>query len=185
MSSFSRCTAHGVRTVASGSSVGAHIVRRDADLAPAIADALTYDERALVEEYLKGTELTVAVIGNDEPVALPVIEIVPKREFFDYHAKYDTGESEEIVPARIPPEIAKRAQDIGLRAHRALDCRGMSRTDLIWVGDRMVALEVNTIPGMTANSLLPRAAKAAGIPFGELLSRFVEWALEDARRRRR
>jgi len=174
-----------VKPVASGSSVGASIVRGPEDLAPAIAGALEYDDRALVEEYLKGTELTVAVIGNDEPQALPVIEIVPKREFFDYHAKYDTGESEEIVPARIPPEVAKRAQDIGLRAHRALDCRGMSRTDLIWVGDRMVTLEVNTIPGMTANSLLPRAAKAAGIPFGELCARLIEWALEDARRRSR
>ncbi|HYK98297.1 MAG TPA: D-alanine--D-alanine ligase [Candidatus Acidoferrales bacterium] len=174
-----------VKPVASGSSVGAHIVRRADELAPAITDALKYDERALVEEYLRGTELTVAVIGNDEPEALPVIEIVPKREFFDYHAKYDSGESEEIVPARIPADVAKRVQELALRSHAALGCRGMSRTDFVWAGDRMVALEVNTIPGMTANSLLPRAAKAAGIPFGQLLARFVEWALEDARRRRR
>ena len=125
------------------------------------------------------------MIGNDALQALPVIEIVPKREFFDYHAKYDAGESEEIVPARVPDDVAKRAQDLAIRAHRALDCRGMSRTDFVWVGERMVALEVNTIPGMTANSLLPRAAKAAGIPFGELLTRFVAWALEDAERRRR
>jgi D-alanine-D-alanine ligase len=125
------------------------------------------------------------VIGNDELTPLPVIEIVPKREFFDYSAKYDAGESEEIVPARIPPDVARRAQDLAIRAHLALDCRGMSRTDFIWIGDRMVVLEVNTIPGMTANSLLPRAAKAAGIPFGELLVRFIDWALEDARRRRR
>jgi len=174
-----------VKPVASGSSVGASIVRRGEDLAPAIADALRYDERALVEEYLKGTELTVAVIGNDELQALPVIEIVPKREFFDYHAKYDAGESEEIVPARIPDEVAKRVQELAIRAHRALDCRGMSRTDFVWAGDRMVALEVNTIPGMTANSLLPRAAKAAGIPFGGLLTKLIDWALEDANRRRR
>jgi D-alanine-D-alanine ligase len=174
-----------VKPVGGGSSVGASIVRREEDLAPAIADALRYDERALVEEYLTGTELTVAVIGNDELVALPVIEIVPKRDFFDYHAKYDAGESEEIVPARVPDEVAKRAQDLALRAHRALDCRGMSRTDFVWSGDRMVTLEVNTIPGMTTNSLLPRAAKAAGIAFGDLLSRFVDWALEDARRRSR
>src|SRR5438105_5471141 len=174
-----------VKPVASGSSVGASIVRRAEELAPALEDALRYDERALVEEYLKGTELTVAVIGNDELQALPVIEIVPKREFFDYHAKYDAGESEEIVPARIPPDVARRVQDLAIRAHGALDCRGMSRADFVWVGDRMVALEVNTIPGMTANSLLPRAAKAAGIPFGQLLVRFIDWALEDANRRRR
>ena len=174
-----------VKPVASGSSVGASIVRREEDLSAAITEALRFDERALVEEYLKGTELTVAVIGNDHPQPLPVIEIVPKREFFDYHAKYDAGESEEIVPARIPDDIAKRAQELAIRAHHALDCRGMSRTDFVWVGERMVALEVNTIPGMTANSLLPRAAKAAGIPFSELLTRFIGWALEDAARRRR
>jgi D-alanine-D-alanine ligase len=173
-----------VKPVGSGSSVGASIVRDSRHLAPAIADALRYDERAMVEEYLKGVELTVAVIGNDELEALPVIEIVTGREFFDYHAKYDAGASEEIVPARVPPEVAKRAQDLAVRAHQALGCRGMSRTDFMWVGDRMATLEVNTIPGMTANSLLPKAAKAAGIGFGELLTRLVEWSLEDARRRR-
>jgi D-alanine-D-alanine ligase len=174
-----------VKPVASGSSVGAAIVTSVEQLAPAIADALTYDERALVEELVGGTELTVAVIGNDELVSLPVIEIVTKREFFDYTAKYSAGESEEIVPARIPDDVARRAQDIAVRAHKALGCRGMSRTDLMWDGDRMVTLEVNTTPGMTANSLLPKAARAAGIPFGDLLARFVEWALEDARRRAR
>jgi D-alanine-D-alanine ligase len=139
----------------------------------------------MVEEYLKGVELTVAVIGNDELTPLPVIEIVTGREFFDYRAKYDAGASEEIVPARVPNDVAKRAQDLAVRAHQALGCRGMSRTDFVWVGDRMAALEVNTIPGMTANSLLPKAAKAAGIGFGDLLTRLVEWSLEDARRRRR
>jgi len=89
------------------------------------------------------------------------------------------------VPARIPNDVARRAQDIAVRAHRALGCRGMSRTDLMWSGERMVTLEVNTIPGMTANSLLPKAARAAGIPFGDLIARLVDWALEDARRRAR
>jgi D-alanine-D-alanine ligase len=174
-----------VKPVGGGSSVGAGIVRRAEDLEPAIRDALRYDERAMVEEYLKGTELTVAVIGNDELTPLPVIEIVTQREFFDYHAKYDAGASEEIVPARVPEYVAKRAQDLAVRAHRAIGCRGMSRTDFVWVGERMVALEVNTIPGMTANSLLPKAAKAAGIGFGDLLTRLVGWSLEDAQRRRR
>ena len=174
-----------VKPVASGSSVGAAIVTSAEQLAPAIVDALRYDERAMVEELLGGTELTVAVIGNDDLTPLPVIEIVTKREFFDYTAKYSAGESEEIVPARIPDDVARRAQDIAVRAHKALGCRGMSRTDLMWSGDRMATLEVNTIPGMTANSLLPKAARAAGIQFGDLLARFVDWALEDARRRAR
>ena len=174
-----------VKPVASGSSVGAGIVANAEALGGAIEEALRYDDRAMVEELLEGKELTVAVIGNDELTALPVIEIVTKRQFFDYTAKYSAGESEEIVPARIPEDVARRAQDIAIRAHNALGCRGMSRTDLMWSGDRMVALEVNTIPGMTANSLLPKAARAAGIEFGDLLSRFVDWALEDARRRAR
>ncbi len=174
-----------VKPVASGSSVGASIVRHRGELAPAIRAALAEDERALVEELVTGRELTVAVIGNDQPQALPVIEIVTTHAFFDYGAKYDAGESEEIVPARVPDEVARRAQDHALRAHAALSCRGMSRTDFMWSGKRMVTLEVNTIPGMTANSLLPKAAAAAGIPFGDLLERLVGWALEDAERRRR
>jgi D-alanine-D-alanine ligase len=175
-----------VKPVAGGSSVGASIVAQAVDLPSAIELALRYDSRALVEEQLKGgRELTVPVIGNDDLTALPVIEILTKRAFFDYSAKYDAGESEEVCPADIPPDVAKRAQDLAVRAHRALQCRGMSRLDLIWSNDRMVALEVNTIPGMTANSLLPKAARAAGIPFGELLARFIDWALEDARRRAR
>src|SRR5437773_910426 len=174
-----------VKPVSSGSSVGASIVAHAVDLPPAIELALKYDQRALVEEQIKGRELTVPVIGNDDLTALPVIEILTKRAFFDYSAKYDAGESEEVCPAEIPPDVAKRAQDLALRAHRALHCRGMSRLDLMWSKDRMVALEVNTIPGMTANSLLPKAARAAGIEFGDLLARFVDWALEDARRRAR
>jgi D-alanine-D-alanine ligase len=172
-----------VKPVGSGSSVGASIVKTGAELAPAIEAALKHDERVLVEEQILGRELTVPVIGNDDLTALPVIEILTKRAFFDYSAKYDAGESEEVCPAEIPPDVAKRAQDLALRAHRALRCRGMSRADFMWSKDRMVALEVNTIPGMTANSLLPKAARAAGIGFGDLLARFIDWALEDARRR--
>ena len=174
-----------VKPVGSGSSVGASIVKSEDELVPAISAALRHDERVLVEEQIRGRELTVPVIGNDDLTALPVIEILTKRAFFDYSAKYDAGESEEICPAEIPPEVAQRAQDLALRAHRALHCRGMSRLDLMWSKDRMVALEVNTIPGMTANSLLPKAARAAGIGFGDLLARFIDWALEDARRRAR
>jgi D-alanine-D-alanine ligase len=179
-----------VKPVANGSSVGASIVERESDLAAAVALAFRYEPRGpsarvLVEERIVGRELTVAVIGNDDLEALPVIEIKTKRAFFDYSAKYDAGESEEICPADLPADVAARAQDIAKRAHLALGCRGMSRTDLIWSGDRLAVLEVNTTPGMTANSLLPKAARAAGIAFGDLLARLVDWALEDARRRAR
>src|SRR4029079_4960413 len=138
-------------------------------------EALRYDRRALVEERIAGRELTVGVIGADELQALPVLEIVPKRAFFDYRAKYDSSASDEVCPAPIPDEIAGRAQDLAIRAHRALGCRGISRSDLMWDGRRMVLLEVNTMPGMTPNSLVPKAAQVAGISYGELVDRLVSW----------
>jgi len=117
-------------------------------------------------------------------VALPVIEIVTRREFFDYKAKYDPELTDEICPARVSDEVARRAQELGIRSHRALGCLDLSRTDMILTADgRLPVLEVNTIPGMTANSLLPKAARVAGIPFGELLERLIAAALGEARAR--
>jgi D-alanine-D-alanine ligase len=173
-----------VKPVQQGSSFGVTIVN-DAAAFPAAADeALGYDDRVLVEERLVGTELTVGVIGpDDDLLALPVIEIVPKREFFDYRAKYDPTLSDEICPARIPDELAQRAQRIAEVSHRALGARDLSRTDMIATADgRLPVLEVNTIPGMTANSLLPKAARVAGIGFAELCSRLVDLALARAGR---
>ena len=109
-----------VKPVQQGSSVGTAIVERPDQLEAALAGALRYDDRVLVEERAIGRELTVAVIGNDELQALPVIEIVTKHAFFDYRAKYDAGESEEIVPAPVPDAVAARAQDLAVRAHQAL-----------------------------------------------------------------
>lgn len=169
-----------VKPVENGSSVGVTMVDDATAYPAAIAEALRYDRRALVEERISGIELTVGVIGlDDDLVALPVIEIVPKRAFFDYRAKYDSGASDEICPARVPDAVAARAQDMAVRAHRALGCRAISRLDLIWSPDtdRMVALEVNTMPGMTANSLVPKAARVAGISFPDLVERLVGWAL--------
>lgn len=169
-----------VKPVRQGSSFGITMVERPDQLPAAIVEALRYDDRALIEERLAGRELTVGVIGggDDDLTPLPVIEIVTQREFFDYRAKYDPALTQEICPARIPDDVARRAQDTAVRAHRALGCRGLSRTDLIWSGERMPVLEVNTIPGMTSNSLLPKAARVAGIPFGELLERLIAWTLE-------
>lgn len=161
-----------------GSSIGMSLVGEPGAMRAALAEAFTHDARVLVEERVAGTELTVGVIGNRELTALPVVEIVSKREFFDYQAKYDPSLSEEVCPARIPAGVAAEAQELGLRAHRALDCRGLSRVDMILAGRGLVVLEVNTLPGMTVNSLLPKAARAAGIPFGELLHRLVQLALE-------
>jgi D-alanine-D-alanine ligase len=161
-----------------GSSVGMSPVSDPDELRPALELAFEYDSRVLVEERLDGREITVGVIGNRRLTALPVVEIVPRREFFDYRAKYDPELCEEICPADLPPDVVEKVQDIALRAHRALDCRGYSRVDMILTADRgAVVLEVNTLPGMTINSLFPKAARAAGIPFGELLDLLVRLAL--------
>jgi D-alanine-D-alanine ligase len=161
-----------------GSSLGMSLVRRPEELQSALEIAFEYDTRVLVEEQLIGREITVGVIGNRQLTALPVVEIIPKREFFDYRAKYDPDQADEICPANLMADESRAAQELALRAHRALDCRGLSRVDMILTPDRgAMVLEVNTLPGMTVNSLLPKAARAAGIPFGDLLDRLVRLAL--------
>jgi D-alanine-D-alanine ligase len=110
-------------------------------------------------------------------MALPVIEIVPKGEYYDYESKYAAGGSEHIIPARVPEEILARAQEIALQCHALLGCRGVSRTDFIVAAGRLYVLEVNTIPGMTPTSLLPQAAEHAGISFSQLLDRLIRSAL--------
>jgi D-alanine-D-alanine ligase len=154
------------------------LVERADEMQGALEKAFAQDPRVLVEERLFGTELTVGVLGNSAIEALPVVEIVPKNKFFDYEAKYDPDLSEEICPARITPDAAAKAQDLALRSHRSLGCRGLSRVDMVLTTAGPVVLEVNTMPGMTVNSLLPKAAKAAGIPFADLLDRLVRLALE-------
>jgi D-alanine-D-alanine ligase len=170
-----------VKPVVGGSSVGVAIVRSRQDMGPALKTALQHDSEALVEAYIPGTEITGGVIGNDNLEALPLIEIIPSRshEFFDYEAKYTAGVSEEICPARIDEDLGAKARHFAKEAHRALFCRGYSRTDMILRGRELFILETNTIPGMTATSLIPRAAKAAGMSYTLLLDRLIELSLED------
>ncbi len=169
-----------VKPVAQGSSVGLSLVSTAGEMRAALERALVHDPRALVEERLLGTEITVGVLGNRDLQALPVVEIVSRHALFDYQSKYDPTLSEEICPARIPEATALAAQDLARRAHRSLACRGLSRTDMIVTASGPVVLEVNTLPGMTVNSLLPKAARAAGIDFPELLHRLVQLALAPA-----
>jgi D-alanine-D-alanine ligase len=146
-----------------GSSVGLTLVRRAPDLAAAIELAARYDDEVMVEQFIPGPELTVGILGG-EP--LPVIEIRPQHEMFDYECKYQPGMSEEICPAPIEPALAARVQDAALRAHRALKLAGYSRIDFRLGGDGTIFfLEANTAPGLTANSLIPKAARAAGMDF--------------------
>jgi D-alanine-D-alanine ligase len=175
-----------IKPVVGGSSVGITIVRRPEDLRGAVETGWEHDPAVLIEAYIQGIEITGGVIGNDRLEALPLIEIIPdpNREFFDYTAKYTPGVTEEICPARIDPELTAAAQRLALEAHRALFCRGYSRTDMMVRGREVFILETNTIPGMTATSLLPRAARAAGLSFTRLLDRLIELSLEGRCRHR-
>lgn len=168
-----------VKPPTQGSSVGTSIVRKEADLLPSIEKALTFGNEVLIERFIAGTELTVAIIGNNEPVALPIIEITAQNEYYDYESKYTPGMSTHIIPARIPDEAREMIAGIAQKAYRALKCRGFSRIDFIL--DRNgnpYILENNTIPGMTATSLIPDAARATGISFPELVDKIVKMAGE-------
>lgn len=164
-----------------GSSLGMGIPRKRDELAEVVAEVLRHGYSFMVEEFVHGRELSCGVLELDEdegPFALPVTEIKPKSgTFFDYHAKYTPGASEEITPAPIPDDIRDEAQRIALCAHNTIGCRGLSRSDMIWSGDRVVWLEINTIPGLTETSLLPQQAAAAGMSLAELYARLVESAL--------
>ena len=169
-----------VKPVVGGSSVGMSIVNAAEDLAAAIEKAFLEDDSVIIEAYVKGTEITVGIIGNRQLEALPLIEIIPGDDhaFFDYEAKYTPGQTQEICPARIDPKLAEIAQRYAKIAHRALFCEGYSRSDFILKGNQFFILETNTIPGVTANSLLPLAARTAGIEFSQLFDRLIELALE-------
>lgn len=161
-----------VKPIQEGSSVGVSIVKQEGDLDPALAEAFRYDRVVLVEQYVKGQEVQVAIL-NDR--AIGAIEIIPKREFYDFEAKYTDGMAEHVFPARLASELYEAVQRLGLKAHQALGCSGYSRVDFLVTekGDCYL-LEVNTLPGMTALSLLPEIAqKGAGLNFEELVEQIV------------
>jgi len=177
-----------VKPNAAGSSIGVSLVREPTALDPSVEAAFAYGPVVLVEEYVSGTEITCGIIDDPttgDSVALPLIEVVPHAEFYNYQAKYAAGGSEHIIPARVSARVAQEAGALALRVHQALGCEGMSRVDMIARGDDIVVLEVNTIPGMTATSLLPDAAKATGIEFPELLDRIIRSALRRGEERKR
>ncbi len=164
-----------------GSAIGVFIVEGQDSVEKALHKALEIDDEVLVERYISGTELTVAVLGNEDAVALPIIEIIPKSAFYDFESKYAADGSQHICPARLPEDIARKVQDEAVKAHKALSCSGASRSDFILEKDGSCwCLETNTIPGMTATSLLPDAAKAAGMSFPELCKKLIELALDES-----
>lgn len=168
-----------VKPANEGSAIGVTISHAPDELPEAIVRAFAHDDLVLVESFVEGVEVTVGVLGNNEPYALPTLEIVPEHEFYDYESKYVPGMSRHIIPARIPEDLAARCSELAVQVHEVFGCRGMSRTDTIITADGDIyVLEVNTIPGMTSTSLLPDAARAAGIAFPDLCRQLVELALE-------
>ncbi|MFA4889934.1 MAG: D-alanine--D-alanine ligase [Candidatus Omnitrophota bacterium] len=163
-----------VKPAAHGSSIGLSIIDKREDLAGALEIAFNYDDKAVIEEYIQGREMTVGILGQR---ALPVIEVVPKKRFFDYDCKYKQGLTEYIVPARIEVKLAKKLQQAAKQAHKLLDCFGCSRVDLILSKDNLAyVLELNSIPGFTSTSLLPKAARQEGIEFPQLCLKLIEFA---------
>lgn len=163
-----------------GSSVGVSIVKTVNELLLAIELAFKHSKSVLAQQFIAGREFTCGVLEIDAKLrALPPTEIIPKASsFFDFAAKYTAGASQEITPPNLPPAKIKRLQQIALKAHKALGCRGFSRTDIIMdKTGKMFVLEINTIPGMTSTSLLPQQAAAAGISFPELLDIIVRGAM--------
>ncbi len=159
-----------------GSTIGISIASDDTRLEYAIANAVEYDNKILIEKYISGRELTVSIIGR-EPVALPVIEIKPKSGFYDYDAKYIENTTEYIVPARLDKDIYRYVSETAVKCHKVLECSSISRVDFILDDyNNAYVFELNTMPGMTATSLVPKAARAAGIDFDLLIEIILDLA---------
>ncbi len=169
-----------------GSSVGISKCRDRAELRLGLDEAARFDRRLLVEQGIdRARELEVAVLGNDDPIASVVGEIRPRREFYDYVAKYmaepgSEDESELIIPAELDPELAEAIRELAVRAYRAIDCAGLGRVDLLLddQSGRIYLNEINTIPGFTSISMYPKLWEATGFSYGELLNRLIDLALE-------
>ncbi len=166
-----------VKPESQGSALGIKFVNDEDDLTQALTGALSYDDKVLLEKHIEGKEIAVSILGNDPPVALPIVEIETTKEYFDFESRYTMGATKYYVPARLSDSITKKVQDTALKVHEILRCRDVSRVDMIldkkgvpWV------LELNTSPGMTETSLLPMAAKEEGIEFIELVDALVGMA---------
>lgn len=169
-----------IKPANAGSSVGVSKVRKPEDLKAALLHAAQYDAKILIEEFIDGREVECAVLGNDNPIASTVGEIVPCNEFYDYNAKYIDGKSDTIIPADLDPQIMECVRDYAIRAFRALGCSGLSRVDFfVQRGTNKVILnEINTMPGFTSISMYAKLWGASGIPYRELVSRLIDLAYE-------
>ncbi|MBM3472207.1 MAG: D-alanine--D-alanine ligase [Armatimonadetes bacterium] len=168
-----------VKPVHEGSSLGVTIPQSAEELRRDVADVLARYGNVLVEAFCDGNEITVGVLGYDESLrALPVLELVPRKQFYDYEAKYTKGLTDLICPARIPEEAARLAQETAVRAHRACDCHGLSRVDMHHdSGGRLWVHEINSVPGLTETSDVPAEARAAGMSYEDLVEEILASAV--------
>lgn len=166
-----------VKPAAEGSSVGVNIVKNEIELVPALDEAFKYGERAIVEKFIHGREIHIGVLGDK---VLGGVEVKPKKGFYSYEAKYTKGLTEYILPPEIDSALYEKLKDLGLKAHRALGCKGGTRIDMLVDRDgNPYVLEVNTIPGMTETSLLPKIASLSGYDFKGLVKEILELALRE------
>lgn len=170
-----------VKPASEGSTIGITIANNEQELLTGIEEGFKHDEDVLIEEFIAGMEVTVAVLGKKgSEQALPVIEIVPKNKFYDYEAKYAPGGSDHIIPARVSDAITEYLQKNAVLAHQSLNCKTYSRTDFIvpFDGSLPVVLEVNTLPGMTPTSLFPDAAREIGLSYEDMIERLIELSIK-------
>jgi len=171
-----------LKTPSSGSSIGVELCEDPKHLLTNVEKLFSYEKKLFIEKYILGREFTCAVLGNsysDEIIPLPPTEIICNNRFFDFEAKYTPGITKEITPAKIDKDLTAAIQEMAVKVHNLLDCRGLSRTDMIVNEDQIFVLETNTIPGMTGQSLLPQAAVAAGMTISELIDKIVQFGLND------
>ena len=168
-----------VKPNAEGSTVGLTIVKHPSELDPALELAGRHDHQILVEQYIEGRELTVAVVGEE---AFPIVEIKPKSGFYDYESKYTKGKTEYICPAPLEKELGRLVRELAVECAAALGCRGVVRVDFrLSEDDEPTVLEVNTVPGMTPTSLVPMAAAAKGLTYDQLVGRMIDMARAEAK----
>jgi D-alanine-D-alanine ligase len=168
-----------VKPASQGSSLGVRLASERAQVPEALVSAFSYDDRVLLERYVRGRELAVSVLGADP---LPIVEAIPKEgDLFDFEARYEIGRTEYVCPAELDPAATDAVQEAALRTYRALGCSGFARVDLMLGEDGAHVLEVNAVPGLTDTSLLPQAAEAAGLSFEQLVERILELALDRPR----
>jgi len=168
-----------IKPTQAGSSVGLSRVTEEKDIRGAVENAFKYSPEVLIEECLTGPEVTISIIGNGKPIILPTIEIISEKGIYDYEAKYTPGMSHHIIPPDIDPEKVRKAEEMAFRAYRLMGLKGCGRGEVMFDSEmRPRFLEFNTIPGMTEVSLLPDSARAAGIEFGELCERLIEYSFD-------